>query len=239
MKFQFQHKGDNKVLSVEDDINCIGPEGDPKIGRIDGSAQDRAYVTLDLTQEELQLGHLSTKLQVELRKLEKNYTSAFASANRKIGDFKGFIASIQLTDYSPHRDIKRSFSSQVISEIKPTILELLREEIIEALFVSNILAVAKPNSLNILHSKFDKFVLKNSGVNLNRSRLCVDIRNLNKRISPPPPVNLPKLAEIKVSLHNHLLSTLDISAMFYTVSGVLFPIRRHYIRISSIDKGTR
>ena len=138
---------------------------------------------LDLGQGELDISHLPDKLKMELRKLEKTYCSAFASADKKIGNFKGFIASIPLNDYSPHRDIRRSFSSQVVEEIKPTILELLREQVIEvnnvALFVSNILAFAKPNSLNILHSKFDKFVLKNSGANLNRSRLCVDIRNLN------------------------------------------------------------
>ena len=87
----------------------------------------------------------------------------------------------------------------------------------DASFVSNILAVAKPNSLNILNSKFDKHVLKGSGENLNRSRLCIDIRNLNKRISQPPPVALPKLSDVKFSLHNHLLSTLDISSMFYSV----------------------
>ena len=52
---------------------------------------------------------------------------------------------------------------------------------------------------------------------MNRSRLFIDIRNLNKRISPPPPVALPKLSEVKFSLHDHLLSTLDISSMFYSV----------------------
>ena len=87
----------------------------------------------------------------------------------------------------------------------------------EAMFVSNILAVAKPNSLNILNSKFDKHVLKNSAENLNRSRLCIDIRNLNKRIKPPPPFALPKLSDVKYFLHNHLLSSVDISSMFYSV----------------------
>ena len=36
-------KGNNKALSVDDDINCIGPEGDPKIDKVVGSAQDRAW----------------------------------------------------------------------------------------------------------------------------------------------------------------------------------------------------
>ena len=70
------------------------------------------------------------------------------------------MASIPLTSYAHHRDVKHSFSSQVIEEIRPTILSLLKENVIEidneAMFVSNILAVAKPNSLNILNSKFDK-----------------------------------------------------------------------------------
>ena len=66
----------------------------------------------------------------------------------------------------------------MVEEIRSTIMSLLKENVIEldneALFVSNILAVAKPNSLNILHSKFDKHMLKGSGENLNHSRLCIE-----------------------------------------------------------------
>ena len=169
-------EGVNKVKLDDDaDVSFIDPLGDTKIDRVVGAAQDRAYVTVDLGQGKLDLGHLPDKLKLEMRKLEEKYCSAFSSADKKIGNFKGFIASIPLNDYSPHRDIRRSFSSQVIEEIKPTILELLREQVIEvnneATFVSNILAVAKPNSLNISNSKFDKYDLKNSGENLNRSRL--------------------------------------------------------------------
>ena len=179
-------------LNRDADAGLIDPEGDTKIERVVGAAQDRAYVQVDLSgQGKLDLGHLPDKIKLEVKKLESEYSSVFSSADKKIEIFKGFVASISLNNYAPHRDVKRSFSTQVVDEIKPTIMALLNENVIEindeASFVSNILAVAKPNSHNILNSKFDKHVLKGSGENLNRSRLCIDIRNLNKRISHHSP----------------------------------------------------
>ena len=119
---------DQVHLSGTSESAMIAPEGDKKIESVVSTAQDRAYVRLDLKcQGEIELKHVPDKVRSAVQELERRYHSIFSTTERKVGVFNGFVASIPLTNYTPHRDVKRNFSSQVIDEIRPTIQSLLRE----------------------------------------------------------------------------------------------------------------
>ena len=81
----------------------IAPEGDKKIENVVSTAQDRAYVRLDLTcQGKLELKHVPDKVKSAVQELEGCYHPIFSTADKKVGVFKGFVASIPLTSYAPY-----------------------------------------------------------------------------------------------------------------------------------------
>ena len=110
--------------------------------------------------------------------------------------------------------IRRHFDSEVVKEVMPAFEELLQEGVI---CEANLLPVQKPTAEYTLRSKIDQKLQISSKRGMNRSRLTLDVRILNKFTAPAPPLPLSKIAQLKNQMKDMLFSTLDLSMLFYSI----------------------
>ena len=68
-----------------------------------------------------------------------------------------------------------------------------------------------------LNSKIDKYLNRKDNKETNKTRAVTDVRFLNSLLPTPQALQLPKLNEIKTSLIDHHLSTLDIANMYFSI----------------------
>ena len=119
-----------------------------------------------------------------------------------MGTFSRFIYDLPVHIEQPIMAVRRHFDSAVVKEGMPAFEELLQEGVIQEAndnvkLISNLLLVEKPTSEYMLRSKIDQSLQISSKRSLNRSRLTLDVRILNKYLDPAPPLPLPKITQLK------------------------------------------
>ena len=101
--------------------------------------------------------------------------------------------------------------------------DLLKENIIKKAdqsgpFLSNAHGVAKPDKIHQISGKTDLYLLKQEGVATNHSRLCLDLRNLNRHCVGRPKINLPSHRDLIDRFANHNITTIDLCSQYWAIT---------------------
>ena len=90
-------------------------------------------------------------------------------------------------------------------------------------FCANLNCVAKPDPTLYEFGKADKEINKSLGLISNKSRICVDMRQLNDVLGAVPVVSLPKTSVLKERAFDSHLSSFNLTQFFYAISSPSLP----------------
>ena len=171
----------------------------------------------------ISLSHVTDDIRLRTEVLLNQYESSFASHRFDTGTFNGFSADIEITPGASVIEKERPMRANIKNELKPMIQDLLKENIIKKAdfsgpFLSNSHGVAKPDKKQEISGKTDLYLLAQSGVATNHSRLTLDLRNLNRHCVGKPKINLPSHRDLIHRFANHNITTIDLCSQYWAIS---------------------
>ena len=167
-------------------------------------------------------GHIDNTTAREIRLLEKQYESSFATHSLDCGEFTGFSVGLVMDENGSHQEKERPMVQHVKDEIKETMEALEAQGIVgnaleHGRFQSNIHAVAKPTPGKILSGKAEAHIEKQAGIKGNRSRLCIDFRGPNRFLEDTQKLSLPSYRDLQEKFRDKIISTIDLCSMFFAI----------------------
>ena len=176
----------DKSLSGEweepsDQMDCISAGDQEEVSEV----IDKHLSSFDLRPpdpgERVDMDHCTTEQKEGVQKLMKNYKSAFAEHQFDIGNFQGFVATIDVEPGSSHIEKERNLRPEVIKCLQPIVDNLVNHGILkladsQGKFLSNSHGVAKPVAGVKACGKADIDLMRKAGIASDYSRLTVDLR---------------------------------------------------------------
>ena len=159
----------------------------------------------------IDMAHISQDVRTQTEELFKIYDSAFASHKYDTGSFTGFSATIEIEPGASIIEKERPMRANIKHELRPMILDLLREGIIKHAdysgpFLSNCHGVAKFDKNVAIAGKTDLYLMAQVGKSTNHARVTLDLRNLNKHSLGKPKINLPSHRDLSTKFKDHKAS---------------------------------
>ena len=150
----------------------------------------------------IETGHIDNTTAREIRLLEKEYSSSFATHSLDCGEYVGFSVDLFMDEKGSHQEKERPMDQHVKDEIKETMIALEAQGIVgpaleHGRFQSNIHAVAKPTAGKILSGKAEAHIEKQAGIKGNKSRLCIDFRGPNRWLEDTQKLSLPSYKDLQ------------------------------------------
>ena len=173
--------------------------------------------------KKVDLSHIvDPEIKTLVESLLRSHQGAFSKHRFDVGHFELFEAELDCIPGSSVIEKERPMKPHVRDELKPIIDELLEAGIIrkattQGPFLSNSHAVAKPVNNQVLVGKADLHILKQSGGDVNHSRLTLDLRPLNHNSITRPKINLPNYESLIPVFKNKNISTADLCSMYWSI----------------------
>ena len=166
--------------------------------------------------------HCSEEQKKIVDQLLTDYDEAFAKHRFDVGSFTGFVASIEVQPGSTHIEKERPMKIDAKTCLQPIVDNLIKHGILKIAdkqdrFLANSHGVAKPIAGMRVCGKADQYLMKQSGIKPDFSRLTVDLRGLNSKCPSGPKINLPTYGNLVKKFKNKKISTFDIRSMYWAI----------------------